>query len=64
MGRKWSCFSYAGGRIIWTVIQEVFSQVQLYQGNWEVQQPQCQNLQIRGFDEMGLLMTSEEQDDC
>lgn len=40
----WSCFSYAGGKIFWTSIQEVFSQMQLYKGNWEVQQPQFQNL--------------------
>lgn len=40
----WSCFSYAGGKSIWTVIQEVF-QMQLYKGNWEVQQPQFQNIQ-------------------
>lgn len=59
----WSCFSYAG-KIICNVIQEVFSQTQLYKSNWEVQQPQFQNLQPWGLDEMGLPMTSQDQDDC
>lgn len=51
-------FRYAGGKIIWTVIWWIFSQMQLCNGNWEVHQPQLQNLQPWGFDEMGLLMTS------